>query len=196
MQTVRRAVLFVICALLLLDFAVTASWHRFRFEHETVENLGRLAIVACILGRCWCTLYIGGRKGETLVDIGPYSICRNPLYFFSFLGAAGVGAQTGSALVALVCLLVTWAVFRAVVSKEERFLLQRHGESYAEYLKSTPRFLPNPARWRSVESVEVFPKRVVNTFLDGLLFVAVIPVIEGMEKLQEMGVLPVLMNLP
>jgi protein-S-isoprenylcysteine O-methyltransferase Ste14 len=69
--------------------------------HESVEAIGLALILICIAGRCWCTLYIGGRKGAELVDIGPYSLCRNPLYFFSFLGAAGVGAQTGALTVAL-----------------------------------------------------------------------------------------------
>ena len=111
-------------------------------------------------------------------------------------GAAGVGAQTGSMLVALVCTVIVWVVFRVTVAKEERFLLERHGEAYAAYLKSTPRFLPNPGLWKPVDSVEVFPKRVVMTFLDGMLFVLPIPIIEGLEKLQEIGWIPVLLNLP
>jgi protein-S-isoprenylcysteine O-methyltransferase Ste14 len=181
---------------LLGGFAVIGAWTKLNIAHESVENVGRLLIGVCILGRCWCTLYIGGRKGETLVAVGPYSLCRNPLYFFSFVGAAGVGAQTGSMLVALVCTVIVWIVFRVTVAKEERFLLERHGEAYAAYLATTPRFLPNPARWEPVESVEVFPKRVVATFFDGMLFVLAIPIIEGFEWLQQIGWIPVLITLP
>lgn len=195
-QTARRAVLTGLVALLLGSFAVIGAWTRLDIAHESIEDVGRILIAVCILGRCWCTLYIGGRKGETLVSVGPYSLCRNPLYFFSFVGAAGVGAQTGSMLVALVCTVIVWVVFRVTVAKEEGFLLERHGEPYAAYLASTPRFLPNPALWKPVASVEVFPKRVVMTFLDGMLFVLSIPIIEGLEKLQEIGWIPVLLNLP
>lgn len=196
MQAARRAVLFGLVALLLGGFAVTGAWPNLDVAHESVEDFGRVLIAICILGRCWCTLYIGGRKGETLVSVGPYSLCRNPLYFFSFVGAAGVGAQTGSLLITLFCTVLIWAVFRVVVSKEERFLLARHGQAYETYLTSTPRFLPNPALWKPVELVEVYPKRVVVTFLDGLLFVLSIPIIEGLEGLQDIGWLPVLLNLP
>lgn len=196
MQAARRGILLGLAALLLGGFAVTAAWTNLQLAHEAVENLGRALIAVCILGRCWCTLYIGGRKGETLVSVGPYSVCRNPLYFFSIVGAAGVGAQTGSMLLMLFCAVLVWAVFRIVVSKEERFLLARHGAPYAQYLITTPRFLPNPSRWKSVETVEVFPKRVVATFLDGMLFVLPIPIIEGLEGLQHIGWLPVLLNLP
>ena len=195
-QTARRAVLTGLVALLLGSFAVIGAWTKLDIAHESIEDVGRVLIAVCILGRCWCTLYIGGRKGETLVSVGPYSICRNPLYFFSFVGAAGVGAQTGSMLVALVCTVVVWIVFRVTVAKEERFLLERHGEAYAAYLDATPRFLPNPSLWTSVQSVEVFPKRVVMTFLDGMLFVLSIPIIEGLEGLQHIGWIPVLLNLP
>lgn len=195
-QAMRRAVMTGLCLMLLGGFAIIGAWPRLHIAHETVEDIGRVLIAACILGRCWCTLYIGGRKGETLVLVGPYSIMRNPLYFFSFVGAAGVGAQTGSMLVALLCTLVVWAVFRVTVAKEERFLLERHGAPYAGYLAGTPRFFPNLALWRPVDTVEVFPSRVIRTFLDGMLFVLPIPLIEGFEKLQEIGWLPVLMNLP
>lgn len=196
MQTTRRGVLTALFLVLFAGFAVTGGWTQDYAAHKAVEYVGRVLIVACILGRCWCTLYIGGRKGETLVSAGPYSLCRNPLYFFSFLGAAGVGAQTGSIIAALLCLAITWAVFRAVVRREEQFLLERHGQTYAAYLASTPRFLPDPAGWRGLDTVEVYPKRVVMTFLDGMMFILAIPVIEGMEALQHAGVLPVVLNLP
>src|ERR1041385_8757907 len=45
--------------------------------------------LAGILFRVWATLYVGGRKLKTLVDQGPYSICRNPLYLGTFLMSLG-----------------------------------------------------------------------------------------------------------
>jgi len=47
--------------------------------HEAVEGAGLALIAAAIVGRAWCTLYIGGRKLHELVTAGPYSISRNPL---------------------------------------------------------------------------------------------------------------------
>lgn len=162
--------------------------------HEVVEAVGLALIAFCIVGRCWCTLYIGGRKIAELVRIGPYSMMRNPLYTFTFIGAAGAGAQTGSLILTALFTVITWAVFRSVVAKEEQFLLARFGDDYADYLRTTPRFLPNFRLWRSPQWVEVRPDRVVRTFVDGLWFLAAVPVAEGIDYLQSAGVIPVLIR--
>jgi protein-S-isoprenylcysteine O-methyltransferase Ste14 len=63
--------------------------------HNLAEFGGFMAILGAIMARLWCTLYIGNRKSVQLVMDGPYSLCRNPLYTASILGAVGVGLQTG-----------------------------------------------------------------------------------------------------
>ena len=115
--------------------------------HETIEWVGIVAIVTCILGRTWASLYIGGRKIEQFVINGPYSVMRNPLYFFSILGAAGAGAQLGSVVAGLIFGTLAWLVFYVVVLQEERLLADRYGEQFKAYMASVPRFLPNPWRW-------------------------------------------------
>ena len=50
--------------------------------------VGCLCVGAAMAGRMWCAQYIAGYKNDVLVREGPYSVCRNPLYFFSFLGAS------------------------------------------------------------------------------------------------------------
>jgi protein-S-isoprenylcysteine O-methyltransferase Ste14 len=195
MQTARKATLWAVLIAMFVAIALVATPPAWPNLHEIMENVGRLCIAICILGRCWCTLYIGGRKGAELVDTGPYSICRNPLYFFSFVGAFGAGAQTGSLTIALVITAVTWGVFRVVVSREENFLKGALGEAYARYLTRVPRFLPNPILWRGLEVLEVRPRRVVLTFLDGLAFLIAIPIAEGFEWLQNAHIIPVLAHL-
>lgn len=164
--------------------------------HESVEDFGLALILICIVGRCWCTLYIGGRKGAELVDTGPYSLCRNPLYFFSFVGAAGVGAQTGSLTVAALFTFAAWLVFRIVVGREEAFLRDALGEPYARYVATVPRFLPLPWLWKGKDMLEVQPRRVALTFFDGLAFLLAVPLAEGVEMLQTHNILPVLLRLP
>lgn len=47
-----------------------------------------VAFMFCLAGlgfRFWATLYVGGRKGSSVISEGPYSVCRNPLYLASFL---------------------------------------------------------------------------------------------------------------
>ena len=195
-QAARKAALWVLTLALLAAIALFATPLDRPLLHEVVEWVGIFLIVVCIVGRCWCTVYIGGRKIAELVRIGPYSMMRNPLYTMSFIGAAGVGAQTGSIVMAILFTLIAWVVFRTVVAREERFLAGRFGEVYADYLRTVPRFLPNPRLWASPEWVEVRPDRLVLTFIDGLWFLAAIPLFEGIEFLQNLGVLPVLLRLP
>jgi protein-S-isoprenylcysteine O-methyltransferase Ste14 len=195
-QAARKAALWGLTLALLAAMAVFATPLDRPLLHEAVEWIGRVLIAVCIVGRCWCTVYLGGRKIAQLVRIGPYSMMRNPLYTMSFLGAAGVGAQTGSLVMAVLFTAIAWVVFRTVVAREERFLSGRFGQDYADYLRTVPRFLPNPRLWNSPEWVEVRPDRLVLTFIDGLWFLAAIPLFEGIELLQNMGVLPVLLRLP
>lgn len=60
--------------------------------HEALEYAGMALIGTAILGRTWSSLYIGGRKNAELMQDGPYSLMRNPLYTFSFIGAPGTGS--------------------------------------------------------------------------------------------------------
>ena len=164
-------------------------------EHP-VEHLGLVAIMACILGRAWCSLYIGGRKKAEIVDRGPYSISRNPLYVFSFMGAFGVGAQAGSVTLASLFLLLTVAVFYATVKREEAWLTGAFGQTYLDYCARTPRFGPDFSRWRDAESLDVRPRFFLTTLRDGLVFLLAVPLFESVERLQDIGWLSALIHLP
>jgi protein-S-isoprenylcysteine O-methyltransferase Ste14 len=196
-QTIRRAVLFAGAVAGILLIAVTTSTYPSGGRtHELIEWVGIILIVTCILGRTWASLYIGGRKIKELVRIGPYSVCRNPLYFFSILGAAGVGAQVGSATLALLCAAIALLVFSTVVRQEERLLRSHYGDSFAEYKASVPRFLPDPRLWRDESMLTIRQPRVLKTFADALVFLLSVPIAELFEILQESGLLPVLLHLP
>jgi protein-S-isoprenylcysteine O-methyltransferase Ste14 len=196
-QTVRKGVLLAAVVVLVLGFVFVASrWPEGSDIHEGLESLGIGLIVVCILGRTWCTLYIGGRKNAAVVAEGPYSISRNPLYVFSFVGAAGVGAQLGSFTITLLVPVIVWAVFRIVVAHEEAHLLATLGEPYRTYFERVPRFLPRWSLWRNVESLEIRPAQVIRTFVDACVFLVAIPVAEGFECLQNSGIIPVLLRVP
>ncbi len=195
-QLIRKAAIGGLLILLLALVMVTGSAAPNRsFIHEGIEWLGLVMIGIAIVGRAWSTFYIGGRKIETLVREGPYSIVRNPLYVFSVIGAAGAGAQTGSLSVALLMTGLTLAVFAIVVGKEEAALSQSMGRPYLDYLAEVPRFIPDFRRWQGPEMLEIRPKLVVRSFLDACIFLAAIPLAETIEALQDAGVLPVLLHL-
>lgn len=194
-QTIRKAALLVAALLGVAVFALTDSvYPDGQTVHEMIEWAGMILIIVCILGRTWTSLYIGGRKISDLVTEGPYSVTRNPLYFFSTLGVAGMGAQSGSIIVAAASGLIAFVVFYAVVLQEEKLLLQIYGKPYRDYVGRVPRFVPRRL-WREERSLTIRPPRVVTTFWDAMLFLLAVPIAEGFEYLRDAGVLPVLAKL-
>ena len=164
--------------------------------HETVETIGLAAIVLSIVGRAWCTLYIGGRKKAEIVDRGPYSISRNPLYVFSFIGAFGIGAQSGSLTIAAAFVAIAMLVFRFTVLREEAFLLREFGESYARFQARTPRFWPRFALWRDADELTIRPSLFLLTIRDGLVLLLAIPLFELIDAGQAAHWLRVVAHLP
>ncbi len=195
-QRIRKwAIGLSLLAILTLALFTTTLWGEGVF-HEGVESLGLALMVIAIVGRAWCSLYIGGRKKAEIVDTGPYSISRNPLYLFSYIGAFGVGAQTGSVSMGLLFLAVTMTVFHFTVAREEAWLLNAFGEPYEAYMRRTPRFGPDFSKWKEEPVLQVRPQFFLETIRDGLVLLLAIPVFEAIEKLQEMGVLKTLLHLP
>jgi protein-S-isoprenylcysteine O-methyltransferase Ste14 len=113
-----------------------------QWERVPLEILGWLIFFAGAGLRFWATLYIGGRKRLVVVNDGPYSICRHPLYVGTFLIALSVAVMLQS-MTFLACVLVG-AVFYALatVPAEERYLTGQLGESYIRYCQEVPRFVP------------------------------------------------------
>lgn len=195
-QLVRKAALFG-C---ILSVCVLAGLnHSPGGEHaaqEALETLGLAMIGICVVGRAWCSLYIGGRKKAQIVDRGPYSITRNPLYVFSFIGAFGMGAQTGSVTIALLFVLIAILVFYLTVRREEEWLATMFGAPYAAYQARTPRFWPDFSRWRDQETLEVRPIFFLLTLRDGLVMFLAIPLFEALEHAQDVGWVHALFTLP
>lgn len=164
--------------------------------HERVEAAGFGAMILAIVGRAWCSLYIGGRKKSEIVDRGPYSITRNPLYVFSYIGAFGIGAQSGSVTIAIMFVLAAMAVFYLTVKREEAYLEREFGAVYAAYKARTPRFWPRFSLWKDEEHLTIRPVLFVATIRDGLVFLLAIPVFELIDAGQTANWLRVFAQLP
>ena len=196
-QIIRKIVLGIALVIGLGFFSVTAATAAAgSLTHKLIEWGGISAMVICICGRGWCAMYIGGRKYDELVSVGPYSVCRNPLYVFSVLGAVGIGAQIGSIVMGLVFGALTWLVFYAVVLQEERVMAARFSADFLRYMATVPRFLPNPRLWRDVSTLTVSPPIVVRTFEDAMILLLAVPFAKIIELLQNDGIVPVLFHLP
>lgn len=164
--------------------------------HETIEWTGIALIAICVIGRTWCSLYIGKRKNKEVVQDGPYSVVRNPLYMFSIVGAIGVGAQAGGITSSLVCGFLTWAVLSRMAQIEEDHMVEKFGAQYFDYMTRVPRLWPAFSLYHSRKSLEVFPSQIVATFLDASVFFVAVPVMELFDYLHGVGTLPTTIWLP
>lgn len=164
--------------------------------HQLIAWAGVALILVCIVGRTWCTLYIGGLKKRQLVTQGPYSVVRNPLYVFTIIGAAGIGAQAGSIAMVVLLGLVVAFVFYLVAVQEQSFLAATFGGEYLAYAERVPLFLPRFSVWQEADQLLVSPRLVRHTFRDASLFLLAIPANVLIDWLQDGGWLPVLLRLP
>jgi protein-S-isoprenylcysteine O-methyltransferase Ste14 len=163
--------------------------------HEVMEAVGLGAILVAIVGRAWCSLYVGGRKKAEIVARGPYSITRNPLYLFSFVAAFGMGAQSGTLTIAVLFVIAAIMVFTLTVQREERFLRGQFGAVYEAYVARTPRFWPRFSLWQDEAELTIRPSFFVLTIRDGLTFLLAIPLFEMIDAGQQGGVFSVLAHL-
>lgn len=163
--------------------------------HEAIEALGFTMILLAIAGRLWSILYIGGRKSNELVASGPFSMTRNPLYFFSTVGAVGAGLVFGSMIVSTLLGVVTYLVFRFTSDREAEHLLRIFGPAYQAYADTTPAFWPNIRLYHDLPVWQFSTSALRSTFLDGLCFLAIVPGLELFELLRSNGILPVLLRI-
>jgi protein-S-isoprenylcysteine O-methyltransferase Ste14 len=157
---------------------------------ELMEVAGLAAIIAAVLGRFWSILYIGGHKNNTVMQAGPYSICRHPLYLFSTLGVFGLGLMLGSIVLALAFGGLTLLILTVTARKEEAVLRGLFGGSYDTYAARVPMILPKPSLFQSPGSITVSVPHLRENLMDALVFLTFIPLAELMEMVKEMNLLP------
>jgi protein-S-isoprenylcysteine O-methyltransferase Ste14 len=121
------------------------------FAHPTKIALITGGVIALIgvLVRAWASGHIS--KNERLAVSGPYAHTRNPLYFGSFLIAAGFAVAAHWAL--LLVVIAFWAFIYAPTMERERANISgRFPEAYARYSENVPRFVPRVTPWRDEQS--------------------------------------------
>ena len=96
-------------------------------------------------------------KDDTIAEVGPYGLVRNPLYLGSLLIAVGVSVMSGIGPIAWVVILLLFLLFHiAAILYEEQFLRQKFGAPYEEYLSRVPRLIPIPLKLSKSAGSTVF----------------------------------------
>jgi protein-S-isoprenylcysteine O-methyltransferase Ste14 len=111
--------------------------------------VGWLLLAAFAVWNGWALLMIAthqtallpGGASTTVIDSGPFSMSRNPLYLGLLVGSAGVAVLAGS-IWALVALPLEWALLTwGAVVPEEHYLEAKFGATYSEYAGRVRRWL-------------------------------------------------------
>lgn len=96
------------------------------------------------MGKSW-RMGINPEEKTQLIVSGPYAYLRHPIYALqSLLMLASfvvVPSMLMGGVVLLLLMLLQWEAAR-----EEKHLLQQHGEAYAQYQKQVGRFIPRSLR--------------------------------------------------
>lgn len=186
----------VAVALILIMLCSTHSWPVKSLLDLLLDFVGFILIVICALGRLWSSMYISGYKTDTLIKDGPYSIVRNPLYVFSFLGALGIGFASGNLLVLGLLIVGFLLYYPFVVLGEEKELIKAHGDAFLKYMESTPRIFPRLSLLSEPDVYPINAKIYRNSFFDVMWFFWVFIILQLIEWLHHAGILPVLFKVP
>ena len=157
---------------------------------ETMDVAGIGLVVAAVLGRFWSILYIGGHKNMTVMQDGPYSICRHPLYLFSTIGVLGFGLMLGSVVVTLLLGGMTLAILSITARKEEAFLRGQFGPTYDAYAARVPMIVPRLSGFKTEATVVVSVHHLRHNLMDALVFLTFIPLARFLLHVQAMGIFP------
>lgn len=177
-------------------FFMSSAWDKTNiFVEFGLFGAGILLVAAGVVGRVWSLSYLVGKKGRKLVTEGPFSLCRNPLYLFSFLGVLGVCLCTETLTIALVVMPIFVLVHLRSVRNEERKLRDVFGEEYETYARRVPRFLPSFSCFVESEMLSVNAVLFRKGVMEVAMFIVMIGVLELTETMHENGVLPSLINL-
>lgn len=187
--------LFVGLVMVVLMISSTAWDVKYPLYGTLFFSIGIILVGIASLGRLWCSLYIAGYKTGTLVTVGPYSMCRNPLYFFSLLGMIGVGLSTETLSIPLLVLMAFAIYYPGIIKNEEAELEKRHGEQFEIYRSKTPAFFPKISLLAEPQEYIVKPIIFKRHIFSALWFIWLVGFAELIEDLHNLKILPTLFRI-
>ena len=188
-----RFLAFGVLAMFCVGAAYWSGRHPLIEKSLFMIGLGIAGIGAA--GRAWATSYISGQKLKRLVTTGPYSLCRNPLYFFSMLLGIGFGFCTETFTIPLLVTVALTVLYYFQIRNEEQRLQEAFGNEYASYVAEVPRFFPSYRSFVEPEEITISP-RLLKKGLFGIGFLLLlIGAFELLQGLHQTEVLPTLFRI-
>jgi len=172
----RKRMLFLrvsIISLALLSYFFI-EFRAFTLELSVEQSLqfsviGFILLIFGCFGRIWASLYIEGNKTKNLITNGPFVMVRNPLYFFSLMILIGFCFALKSLFLPIGLILIFIVFHVPTIANEERKLRDIHGELFDDYVRSTPRLIPNIFKYKkpiTSDRVNIKIKRINGVLLE------------------------------
>lgn len=147
------------------------------------DTLGICGLVLTIVGlliRTWAAGVLN--KGRGLAMLGPFSLCRHPLYLGSFAMMLGIAMIFGNVLHWSIVIVVLCVIYQATIRREESRLEERYGSAWRCYTSMTPRLIPlrmnfEPAPWMFSLWMRNREYRAVLATLAGLAILEWVPLV-------------------
>ncbi|HEY8240940.1 MAG TPA: isoprenylcysteine carboxylmethyltransferase family protein [Kiritimatiellia bacterium] len=177
---------------------IVVSHHRHAessWEDKAFELAAYVLLSVAAVGRIWSSAYISGNKRTSLIVEGPYSLIRNPLYFFSFLGFIGAGFAFESLILAAAFAVIFILTHGPAIHAEEGRLRREHGAQFDDYCRRVPRFFPRSWTIAHSEHATFSPRLFDRAVRDCALILAVFVAAHVLEWCHIHGVIPVLVRL-
>lgn len=123
-----------------LGFACAALFLVFAKPRPLTLVIGGAIAVLGLMLRAWAAGHI--RKNDALAITGPYAYTRNPLYLGSFLIGLGFTVAAARPGLAILFAVLFLCIYLPVMRVEATTLVGIFGDSYREYAREVPLFLP------------------------------------------------------
>jgi protein-S-isoprenylcysteine O-methyltransferase Ste14 len=196
-QKYRIAVSRVFGVLIVLLILFTGpSFQTGLYAGMALDLLCFVFVLAATFGRLWALAYISGHKTRDLITVGPYSMVRNPLYLFSFIGAVGIGLFTRNVMVMILILAMFGVYYPFVIRGEEEHLRDMHGSTLDEYLSRVPMFVPKFSLYKDEPSYPIDTRLFKRAFFSVVWFPLIYFLLDVVARLHEAGVIPVFFSIP
>jgi protein-S-isoprenylcysteine O-methyltransferase Ste14 len=122
---------------------------RFVPDNPTVGWLGVTLTAAGVAVAFWARWHLGAnwsgvvtlKEGHELIRRGPYRTIRHPIYTGILLALLGTAVAIGEVRV-LLAVAIAWLSFYLKARREESFLSEEFGPSFAEHRQHTGMFFP------------------------------------------------------
>ena len=130
-------------------FAIGVLGHQIIPENQYTGILGMVVCLGGVAFAIWARKTLGDnwsgdvtlKKEHELVQSGPYSIVRHPIYTGFEIAVLGAAITVGQ-LKGIVGLSMVFAAHYFKTTMEEKIMYQQFGERYADYSKRVKRLVP------------------------------------------------------